>query len=340
MARRSPLICVLNLLAFLLVPWLLTSHGFAASLPLGSQVASLNGVRLWYKVAGAPVPGQAPLLFLHGGPGYDSYSFEKTIGAALQQHAQVIYLDERGSGRSERPKNGRYDLPTMAADVEALRRHLDVPQLSVMGHSFGGTIALEYAARYPERVQKLIIVDGAADMPVIFDLWGEDIAERYPAAWAKVMAEPEGTALRQAHAGGNLCATSKAEFAAEMAALSQVDADGFHHWQQFHALKYLKEQEALDAQSGLKNTGEIGSYYFGPQSDFPCYRFTAYDRIVAPVLVIVGKYDHAVGVAQMEALARHLPNARFDEFGDSAHFPYAEQPEKFVTDVANFLAGK
>jgi hypothetical protein len=57
-----------------------------------------------------------------------------------------------------------------------------------------------------------------------------------------------------------------------------------------------------------------------------------------PVLIMVGKYDGAVGVDQMRDLADHLAHARFDEFDQSAHFPYAEEPDKFEKDLADFLS--
>jgi proline iminopeptidase len=57
-----------------------------------------------------------------------------------------------------------------------------------------------------------------------------------------------------------------------------------------------------------------------------------------PVLVIVGRYDGAVGVKSMRSLANQLPHARFDEFDLSAHFPYAEEPDKFELDVGTFLS--
>ncbi len=58
------------------------------------------------------------------GLGTDSYSFEKTVGAQFETHVQMIYLDERGSGRSERPVNRDYSMATLVQDVEALRRSL------------------------------------------------------------------------------------------------------------------------------------------------------------------------------------------------------------------------
>jgi proline iminopeptidase len=305
----------------------------------GEHNVVLNGVRLWYKVAGTSQPQQAPLLYLHGGPGYNSYSFEKTIGARLEARTLVIYLDQRGSGRSERPWGNDYQMSALVADVEALRVSLGVPQIIPMGHSFGGTIALEYAARYPQHVQKLIILDGAADMPASLGEWQIQIQQKYPDAWKFALNSTEGNALQEAISKGEQCAITKAAFAVDMLALSRIDRAQFHHEQQFHERRFQTEQDALDAKSGLTNTGEMGSAYFAPTSDFPCYRFSAYEKLTMPVLVIVGRYDGAVGVKSMRSLANQLAHARFDEFDGSAHFPYAEEPDKFALDVAAFLSG-
>jgi proline iminopeptidase len=314
-----------------------TSAG-ASPLVAGEHSAQLNGAQLWYKIAGTPHAGQAPLLYLHGGPGYNSYSFEHTIGTRLEQRAQLIYLDERGSGRSERPRNKDYAMATLVADVEALRTALNVPQLSIMGHSFGATIALEYAARHPEHVQKLIIVDGASDLPKSLALWQQQIQHRYPSAWTYAISSPQGRAFSQARESGDACAIAKASLAVDMVALGTVNAAEFRHWQQFHDQRYRRQQDALDDASGLLNTGELGASYFSPDSDYPCYRFSQYRRLTMPVLVIVGRYDGAIGVKAMRELASAVPHGHYDEFDASAHFPYAEQPALFEHDVAAFLS--
>ena len=309
-----------------------------SDLSTGEHQAVENGVKLWYKVGGQAEPGQAPVLFLHGGPGYNSYSFERTIGKQLETHMQMIYLDERGSGRSGRPADADYSMSSLVADVEALRKSLGVPQLTLMGHSFGGTIALEYAARYPEHVQKLIILDGAADMPATFQLWKSEVEHRYPSLWQTALDGTDGGKLKLALSEHDGCAVAKAQFGLEMTVLKGVDGQEFHNWQQFRDQHYQKEQNELDKESGLRNTGEIGTTYFGPASQFPCYRFSAFSRLTMPTLIIVGKYDGAIGPEQMRTLAARLPNAHFDEFDQSAHFVYAEQPVKFLHDVEVFLA--
>ncbi len=74
----------------------------------------------------------------------------------------MVYYDQRGSGRSERPWSGGYSLERLVEDVEALRRELGAPSVALIGHSFGGTLALEYAAKYPERGSRMVLVGAAA----------------------------------------------------------------------------------------------------------------------------------------------------------------------------------
>jgi proline iminopeptidase len=207
-----------------------------------------------------------------------------------------------------------------------------------MGHSFGGTIALEYAALYPQYVQKLVILDGAADLPTSLGEWQTQIQQRYPAAWKFALNSTKAKAFQGALSKGDQCAIAKAALAVDTLALSRIDGAQFHHEQQFHDQRFQAEQHALEAKSGLTNTGKMSATYFAPKSDFPCYRFSAYEKLTMPVLVIVGWYDGAVGVKSMRSLANQLPHARFDEFDLSAHFPYAEEPDKFELDVGTFLS--
>ncbi len=304
----------------------------------GEHEAQVNGTRLWYKVGGAARPGRAPILYLAGGPGYNSFSFEKTIGAQLQRHVQMIYFDERGTGRSERPKSGDYSLATLVEDIEALRQQLGLPQLSLMGQSFGGTLALEYARTHPERVQKLILVDAGADFPSAFAYWESELKARDASEWSQAMATTDGQVLRAAERGSDPCALAKARFAVIWRVYGMPGSPAFHHWQQFHNQRFMREQDQLDAKSGLSNTGEMVKTLFAPGVPTLCYRFTAYDRLTMPVLVIEGKYDGAVPAEQLQILARSLPHAHYDEFENSAHFPYAEEPAKFERDVAAFVA--
>lgn len=301
----------------------------------------LNGVRLYYRVAG--LGDGTPVIFLHGGPGYSSYTFAQSAGKRLEAKLPMVYLDQRGSGCSERPWwTDAYSLPIIVQDVEALRQKLKAGKVSLIGHSFGGTVGLEYAKQYPEHVSKLVLVDAAIDAPNISKLWQKQIESKYPQQWHQAQETDEGRAYAAALQKNDSCAAAKARFALTGRALSSVNQQEFRDWEQFHDLSYASKQKAVDAESGLSNTGELGRAMFDAASpvNMLCYQFSAYSRLTMPVLVIAGKYDGAVGVEPAKKLAEKLPNAQFIELQNSAHFPYEEETDQFVRDVASFLAGQ
>ena len=289
-------------------------------LAVGEHQRVLNGVRLYYRVAGAEGPTwQAPVLFLHGGPGYNSYSFARLMGARLEKSRRMVYLDQRGCGRSERPWDGNYAMDAQLADLEALRETLGVERWVLMGHSLGATLALEYATRHPERVAGVVYVSGLSDSAASFSTWKKELERQYPGRLA--MTELPG---------------EHSDYARVMRALRGLDAQAFFNQLQFHDTTYQQMQEALDAESGLRNTGELSRSMFA--TELPGYRFAAAEHVRTPVLVIGGRYDASIGVDNLVALARALPGATFLEYERSGHFPYLEEADRFEKDVTGFLS--
>lgn len=155
----------------------------------GTHNAVVNGVRLWYRVAGEAPADVPPVVFLHGGPGQGSAHFDALAGPHLEPALRMVYLDQRGSGHSERPWTGAYSIDLLIEDLEGVRRHLGVSQIALVGHSFGGLLALEYAARYPERVSRLVFAAGLYDTPYQCRLRLERLAEVRPDVYARVRAD-------------------------------------------------------------------------------------------------------------------------------------------------------
>lgn len=301
----------------------------------------IDGVRLAYWTARPIRPKDVPIVYLHGGPGYNSYSFRRTAGVALDAKYPMVYLDQRGSGASERPWSGDYSMPTLVRDVEGLRRMLGVERMVLMGHSFGGTVAAEYALAHPAHVARLVLLDAAVDIPAAMESWVGTLQQSYPDAYAATLAEPAGAAMQAAAASADACALSRTRMAFVWAAQQKLpDGQAFHDLQQFRQRAALDEQRRLDAESGLRNTGEIGASLFAPDASFPCYRLSRPETLRMPTLLIVGAHDRAVGVGPQRELAARLPHARLVEFADSAHFPYAEQPERFQQALDEFLDGR
>jgi pimeloyl-ACP methyl ester carboxylesterase len=128
----------------------------------------LADVRLFFDVDGSQLVADGPvmrtrptLVCLHGGPGID-HSALRPAFAPLASVAQVIYLDQRGHGRSDRSNPQRWSLAQWAQDLRDFIDALGIVDPIVLGVSFGGYVAMEYAIRYPDHPAKLILLSTAA----------------------------------------------------------------------------------------------------------------------------------------------------------------------------------
>lgn len=292
----------------------------------GAHEAVLNGVRLWWRVAGAAAPGVPPVVYLHGGPGYNSASFAALAGPALERGLRMVYLDQRGSGRSERPWTGHYALDTLVADVEALRAALGVPRVALVGHSFGGTLALEYAARHPERVAALVLVSAASDIPAACAARVDWLTTHHADAVARARADTAGR-------GGAPRTACDLAFQSLSGAAHQRYNDAV----MFPDSAVRVRQDSVDAASGLRNTGELGGALWN--AGLLQYRFDRHARLAMPALVVAGAHDWAIGLAPQRALAERLPRARLVVFERSGHMPYLDETERFAREVTAFVRG-
>ena len=102
-----------------------------------------------------------PLVLMHGGPGADHWSLS-TFRRLADQFTLVFY-DHRCNGRSDGPPVSSMTWENLTADADALRERLGFDRWAVLGHSFGGHVALEYALRYPDRLSRLVLVDSGGD---------------------------------------------------------------------------------------------------------------------------------------------------------------------------------
>lgn len=293
----------------------------------GGRDIIVNGVRLWYRVAGAAASGAPPVVFLHGGPGYNSHSFSVIAGPALERQLRMVYFDQRGSGRSERPWEGDYRMATLVEDIEGLRRALGVQRIAIIGHSFGGTLALEYAATHPERVSRLVLVDLLWDAPVQCRHRLEGLAALRPEAHARVRADTVDSA-----------GVRRSDCELEFRALRGADREAFNNAMMFPDSMRRRMQDSIDRASGLRNTGELSRAQIG--GGLLSYQFRAHDRLSMPVLVIAGRHDRAAGGPAPSELARRLPRGRYAEYENSGHFPYLDEPDRFARDVIAFLTGR
>lgn len=312
------------------IPWLVALGALLASpaiakpahpLSPGAHQLVVNDVRLWYRVAGRS--SGIPVVYLHGGPGQGSQSFARLAGPFLERSQRIVYLDQRGAGRSERPWNDAYSIALMVDDVEQLRRAWGVPKIALIGHSFGTVLAMEYAARYPDRVDRMVLAAAVPDIQKAFDVQCEHLQRSDPAAYARaVAARPAGWRARcdmmHAYAGEER----------ERVLTSYM----------FPKPDSASRLKAADEEGGLRNTGVVGAALF--RQGLLDYRFSSAARVRAPVLVVAGTKDLQAVIETQRALAGALPNARLAEFDGDGHFMWVEEPERFGREVAAFLGGR
>ncbi|MFC9687389.1 alpha/beta fold hydrolase [Kribbella sp. NPDC056951] len=125
------------------------------------MLIEVRGTRLYVDRRGAA--DAPPLLFLHGGPGSGSYDFLSFQGDRLAERLHVIGADQRGVQQSD-PLTGPITELDLIADFEALRETLGLKSWSILGHSFGGRLALRYAVAHPDSVAKVIFENPAWDV--------------------------------------------------------------------------------------------------------------------------------------------------------------------------------
>ena len=121
--------------------------------PMQEGFVDANGVFIYYMEVGRG----APLMIVHGGPGA-SHDYFLPYLLPLARHNRLVFIDERGSGRSQKLEDPRgYTVENMVEDVEAVRQALGLGKMSLLGHSYGGVLAQAYALKYQRNLSHLIL---------------------------------------------------------------------------------------------------------------------------------------------------------------------------------------
>src|SRR5690625_2760471 len=122
---------------------------------LGGNYMNVRGKDIYVETHGDP--NAYPVLYLHGGPGESCYEFCYHQSERLQSNFRLIAIDQRGVYRSEMiNENESFSINDILMDCEALREKLGIEQWALLGHSFGGYIALKYATMFPNSVTQIV----------------------------------------------------------------------------------------------------------------------------------------------------------------------------------------
>lgn len=273
-----------------------------------------EGVRLFFDVTGtaldvdgSEVREKPTLIVLHGGPGFDHTTMRPWFDR-FGDVAQVVWYDHRGQGRSDGwDDRSRWNMDTWADDVVRVCDALGITAPVVLGNSFGGMVAMHYAARHPDHPSKLVLSSTAARKNIarivgaFRRMYGDDVATIAEAFWNDPTAETR---------------TSYMETCLPLYTVNRVAVGATSIMNHQVSRHFIVEEEAdMDLLPGLAN-------------------------ITCPTLVLAGEQDPVCTMDDALEIVDAIPHehVRFERFEQCGHGTYRDQSERTEAVLREFLA--
>lgn len=271
-----------------------------------------DGLELYYEKSGKGFP----CIYLHGGPGYWSKSFQHYSQELLEEKLEMIYLDQRGCGRSEHSQSQDYSLSHLIDDIEELRIFLGIDEWYVMGHSFGGILVVNYARRFPERTKGIILLNATLNM---FDSFENQIKKGSHILGIETHEVPSNDI--------DLFMDKYYSILTEL-----IEKEEYF---KFQYVDLVNKRNVDEIDEGLNTDVNFQQYVFSSKEYFQDFTSQT-DEINKPVLVFAGEYDHAVGPNHHRLFKFKNSEVRVLK---SSHHPYIENQLEFKDAILNFVQG-
>jgi proline iminopeptidase len=280
--------------------------------PSTEGLRAVNGTELYVKRVGSG----DPIVVVHGGPVLEHGYLLPHLLPLARSH-ELVFYDQRLSGRSAGTvDSSTVRLSSFVEDIEALRVSLGLGRIVLMGHSWGGLLAMEYAVRYGEHLRALVLLD---PMPPSAALWQRE--ESIFAARVTPRDSADLAALRATEA------FARREPAAVERALRISFLPQFHDRTRIDALRlYVPADYA-------KRSRQFG-FMMADLLSFDL--LDSLSAVTVPTLIVYGADEPAADLSG-PALVEHLPRGRLVTVEGAGHFPFIERPEAFLSTVETFL---
>ena len=248
-------------------------------------------------------PGQPPVLFIHGsGPGVSAWANWRLALPVIAEQRRVIAPDMVGFGYSDRPEGIAYTMDTWVQQALDLLDALDLPQVDLVGNSFGGALALALAIRAPERVRRLVLM-GSVGVPF-------PITRGLDAVWGY---QPSLANMRSLL---DIFAHSRKLVTDELAQLRYEASVRPGFQESFAAMFPAPRQRWVDAMAS-------------PEA--------AIRGLPHETLIVHGREDKVIPLSNSLTLSQWIPNSQLHVFGRCGHWTQIEHAARFVQQVSNFL---
>ncbi len=257
--------------------------------------------------------GSGPAVLLLHGLGCDHTTWESVIETLARRYT-VIAPDLLGHGQSDKPR-ADYTLGGFANGMRDLLTVLGIDKATVIGHSFGGGVAMQFAYQFPERTERLMLVASGG--------LGPDVSPAIRAistpGFRQVMSVLTLPGIRHAgKAGLRALSATGLSLTRDLDEVAEI-YDTFRDPQARHAVRHVV-RAVVDWQGQIVTMAD-----------------RAYLTEAMPMWVVWGRNDRVIPVRHANAAAQLAPNARVEVIPDSGHFPHKDHPQRFARIVNDFI---
>lgn len=300
---------------------LITSLLMVSCISNKSEVAKestikLANANLYYKAIGQ---GE-PIIVIHGGPGLDSSYLEPQMYELTNKY-KVILFDQRGAGKSlpAEISSKTINIKTFVDDIETLRKNLGFEKFTILGHSWGGRLAMEYALAHPEKLNKIILISSTPATFAEHEKFGAEINRR--TASIKEVVSPLFDAQKfYALDKAGLDEMYKKFFATYMANPEDIS-------------KLSLSFNVSSARSGFEVFGLMIRDAWKPNFDLT----KKLANLKVPTLVIHGMQD-TIPLSSAKEISSSIPNSQLITINNCGHFPYIEKPYEMFSAIDSFMS--
>jgi proline iminopeptidase len=264
--------------------------------------------------------GDEVVFCLNGGPGLPCDYLREAHSCLVDEGYRIVAFDQLGTGASDRPADsGLWTIGRYVEEAETVRKALNLGKVHMLGHSWGGWLAIDYALTYPENLKTLILEDTVADIPhLVQEL------ERLRAALGS-----ETIAMMQKHeAQGTI---DHPEYLAAITILNYRHVCRLSIWPA--PVKRSLDDWNMGPYGTMQGPNEF--LYTGNLKDWN--RVPDLPKITVPVLITCGEHDELTPACALR-MKLGLPNAELTVFANASHMPFYENPQAYYPALLDFLS--